>query len=84
MNELSPLSLTLYPNPTTDWVTVKLEGNSELTLVKLFDATGKKIEVPNEQRGAEWSFDLQSLPQGTYFLKVETQGEALLEPVVKQ
>ena len=64
------LSCSVYPNPTIDFLTLKVENFKSASLsFQLFDMSGniletKKVEV------AETKINMSAYKQGTYFLKV--------------
>ena len=63
-------SLSAYPNPTSDNVTLHVGNfNEEKLNYKLLDATGKEIQkgIIEQQ---ETMLDIKTLPSATYFLEV--------------
>ena len=64
------LNVSAYPNPTTDYVELKVENLqlSELSY-KLYDISGKVYQ--NKEIGNSITkIEMQNLPQGIYFIKV--------------
>ena len=66
ITEAEKESVKIYPNPTTDYVYLKLNSKVKLETAKIYDLSGKLISQPkiNEDR-----LDLRSLNQGIYLLK---------------
>ncbi len=65
--------LSIYPNPASDFVTVSGVG-LELRSLTLFDLNGKQLfttKIPEGQQG--YAIDVQHLPKGIYFLRIETE-----------
>lgn len=64
------LSFSVYPNPTTSYLTVQIDdGLSEICTAYLYDITGhlvKNITIEN----TETKIDMSNLPVGTYILKI--------------
>ncbi|MBL7138786.1 MAG: T9SS type A sorting domain-containing protein [Bacteroidales bacterium] len=62
--------LTVYPNPTTDFLILKVENyDNENLFYQLYDISGKLLE--NEKLGGnETSIDMSNFLPATYFLKV--------------
>ncbi len=63
-------SLSVYPNPTEDWLTVELEASESDEVMTLCDVQGREvmqIEVPGGQ--AFKSFNLTDVNPGLYVLK---------------
>ena len=69
INETSiNLEMSVYPNPTTDYLTLKVEDNSNLSY-QLYDLQGKVIE--NKKVNANSTIiTMEALPKATYFLRV--------------
>ena len=69
------LELSVYPNPTTDYLTLKVEDNTELNY-HIYDNHGKIIA--NKKVTATTStINLESLPKATYFLNVVNNSQVL-------
>lgn len=70
--ELS-ISLTAFPNPTTDNLTLQISDyNNEKLSYQLFDMQGKQLS--NGQIVAQQTqINMNSLPTGTYFINVVNQ-----------
>jgi hypothetical protein len=64
------LQCSVYPNPTTDFMTLKAENFSLSTLTfQLYDLNGKLLENKKIESN-ETSIDMSNLNPATYFLKV--------------
>ncbi|MCE9540408.1 MAG: T9SS type A sorting domain-containing protein [Bacteroidetes bacterium] len=62
------LGLSIYPNPTTDYLTLKVEKTDGLNF-QLFDLQGRLIESKTVN-STSTNISLESQPSATYFLKV--------------
>ena len=64
------LNVSAYPNPTTDYLELKVENLqlSELSY-KLYDISGKVYQNKEIGNGIT-KIEMQNLPQGIYFIKV--------------
>lgn len=71
------LICTAYPNPATDFLTLKVENyDNENLSYQLFDISGKLLKN-KKITGNETSIDMSNLVSAIYFLKiVKTQGIA--------
>lgn len=65
LNELNTVSITLYPNPAIDKLTVSSE--SAISEITVMDATGKIVKTTTET-----SFSVADLTSGIYFLTIST------------
>ena len=70
----SMISLTAFPNPTNDFLTLRIDGDYIEGLdCTMFDISGK--EIMQQQIGSsETSINMQSLSPATYFVRV-TKGK---------
>lgn len=68
------LAISAYPNPTTDYLVLKIENydNGNLSY-QLFDMQGKLLEN-KKVTGNETSIDMSKLVPATYFVKVYAVG----------
>lgn len=64
------LLVSTYPNPTSDFVTLKVENYSTERLVyQLYDISGKVL-LSQKVNGSETRIQMEILPIGSYFLNV--------------
>lgn len=71
-------SITAYPNPASESVTLKVGSQSQPARVKLLDMAGRiraTIELQPPQKAAK--IDLSYLPQGVYFLHLTTGNQVI-------
>ena len=67
------ISLTVFPNPTTDNLTLQIEDyNNEKLLYQLFDMQGKELNA-GQIVERQTQINMSSLPMATYFLNVVNQ-----------
>jgi len=80
------IALSVYPNPTKDFIQVKFENN-EPTQVNLYDINGRILyqQLIQEKGVQQLQLDLNALKlnQGTYFLEVQMGEEKKTEIFVK-
>ena len=80
-NNFNKLTVNVYPNPTTDIVTIETDEN--LFNYSVYDINGREIQTGIF--GSTNQINLQSASKGVYFLKVSTtQGSSATVKVVKQ
>jgi len=71
--ETISLDLSVYPNPTADILTLKVEETSQLTY-RLYNVQGILIDE-NKVNGYTTAIDLEAQPSATYFLTVLKNNE---------
>ncbi|WP_397362562.1 T9SS type A sorting domain-containing protein [Olleya sp. R77988] len=76
--EMLEASITIYPNPTVDSITIKASAKIESAV--LFDITGK---IVLNQKLPE-TMDLSKLPSGVYLLQLKTNRTTVTKRVVKK
>ena len=71
-------SLLVYPNPSTDKITIELKNNIELKSATLFDIRGKQVKVQMTDK----TLNVSRLPRGIYVLRLETSKGTFEQKVV--
>lgn len=71
-------SLSLFPNPTTDFITLKTDA--KINAVSVVDIMGRKLNVKLDGN----KVNVQSLPSGTYLINIETKDGISTEKFVKK
>ncbi|HXB40889.1 MAG TPA: phospholipase D-like domain-containing protein [Bacteroidia bacterium] len=76
--------VAVYPNPSKDFVNVKVKNASEKLKVTLSNSLGEIVMDKNVEGNDETSFDISTLSPGLYFITVfrgdKTFAEKLLKP----
>ncbi len=72
--------ISVYPNPTSSVLNLKVPASVEVNRVSVFDLLGKLTRV-SYNNGV---INISNLSQGVYLLKVETSAGTLTQKVVKQ
>lgn len=78
-------ALSIYPNPTTDLLTVRLQSDlAQLKAYRLFDMQGRQLQQA-QLSAQEVELQLNAYPQGIYLLELQTStGQRLHRRVVKR
>lgn len=81
--------VTASPNPFNDHMVITIESESDETVhLRMFNSDGKlvwrKTVFVTAGTNAQYYNELQSLPQGTYFIKVNKQQTTATIKVIKQ
>jgi hypothetical protein len=84
INELSANNLlqSIYPNPSSDKVTlVFVNSNTEHTIT-LMDVTGKLVKT-DKTTASEFTFEKSTIQSGIYFLKIiESNGQSSVHKII--
>lgn len=70
-------SVKIYPNPTRDFI--HIDGLTENSTITLFTPHGTKLLETHAS-----ILDLQDLPFGLYFLKIQDGSRIYMEPIIKK
>ncbi|MBK7310399.1 MAG: T9SS type A sorting domain-containing protein [Sphingobacteriaceae bacterium] len=81
--------ITVYPNPATDLVYIKMDAKGESNIsLELYDMLGKKVLTQNYeavQSEFKASINVATLNRGVYFVKVRlNSGEAMIKFVLSE
>ena len=72
------LAVSAYPNPTTDFLNLKVENYNNTNLsYQLFDISGKLLEI-KKITGNETSIVMSNLVLATYFVKVTEENKEII------
>lgn len=68
----APIELTVYPNPSNDFVTV---NRSENVTIQLINDLGQNISINQEASNESTILDVSNLNSGVYFIRIQEDGE---------
>ncbi|HEY0091397.1 MAG TPA: FG-GAP-like repeat-containing protein, partial [Flavobacterium sp.] len=71
VDEFSAAGISLYPNPANDFINIKMDSDTIIRSVKVYDITGKLLmtSIPTENK-----ITVQTLSRGTYIVLLEDGG----------
>lgn len=61
--------LTIYPNPTSDKVTIRSSGSEQISSVSVYDPNGRQLPL-SASVSKEGLLDVRQLPEGFYIFKI--------------
>lgn len=80
-------SLSVFPNPTSDFLTVELknnwEGNLALRIVNTLGQNVLQQNIYKNQYEEKWEIDLPKLPTGSYYLMISNVENLVVKSVIK-
>lgn len=81
----NPISKLKFANPTSGQLLIDLSNQkTQIKEVQILSITGKLIDLKRIDTESYLEFDLQDLPNGTYFIKVINQGyQQKVEKLIK-
>lgn len=74
IGELKPSVFHIYPNPTSEHLTIKLKENiGKINQLSVYDVLGKEYQLDNKQNGTtEYWINVSTLGPGFYLIKCQT------------
>jgi hypothetical protein len=80
---LSSISFEIYPNPATDFLSVK--SSKDIEFVSLTDITGKNFnEIRISKFQSEYQLDLTQITEGIYILLFKDESNYYRKKIIKQ
>lgn len=83
--DASSLSLSVYPVPAKDEVTVSVEGCKDKAVLAVMDYVGRTVlstEIPAGENTI--SLNLNSLESGTYFVRLYSDKNSIIKKITKE
>lgn len=81
INQNTPNSFVVFPNPTNNIVTVK--STNGIQNIALYDMNGRILQNIISDNNNEQSIDLSNLPSGIYMMEIKTDFGKSVEKIVK-
>ena len=75
-------SITISPNPSSDFVTVESK-NYSIETIEVFDVLGKSVVAQSSPYTSKYQLDISSLPEGMYFVTMTSNGVTVVEKLQK-
>ncbi|MDW5290270.1 carbohydrate-binding protein [Formosa sp. PL04] len=85
VGDVDALSVSVYPNPTTDFLSINLEKNNlniAQTKVALFNVAGQKVMEMNAS-SSKLEMNVSKLSSGIYILNVKDNAKSVSKRIVK-
>jgi hypothetical protein len=78
-----PLISSIYPNPSSNFITVSSTAFIENTQLSIFNISGKKV-MERQLNGNETQINISALPRGVYFVRLQNEKMVEVGKMVKQ
>lgn len=82
IKEINASSISVYPNPASDYLTIKSAEN--IVAVQVLDMLGKVVISDSEEKRNNIQLNVEDLPAGFYFVKINTAAAQKLVKIVKE
>jgi len=84
IGELNKSNISIYPNPTTNLITIKLNNLLENLSVELISIDGKIVQQQKVNNARKFTLDLSNENNGIYFLKLNSEKSTNQFKIIKQ
>ena len=86
INYINSINFEVYPNPTTDYLTINSQNIQEIKTIKLISITGTKSYQMETENVASIEIDMSYLPTGIYFIALYDENNKLIgsKKIIKQ
>ena len=81
ISDIEIASIQLYPNPVKDVLTIE-SGELTINNISIHDISGRAVETWTA--ASLQTINVSSLPQGVYFLKIETYKGVVTKKFIKE
>ena len=79
------LLVSVYPNPTTDKITISFrELVTGIVNISIYDQMGKLVMAEDREGQVEMSYSFTNLSAGNYFVKINTSTKEYVTQISKQ
>lgn len=77
-------SLSIYPNPASENITINFISSSKNTSVKIYDARGRMVKNMENVKSGETTLNVSELESGLYLINVNNGKSSVTKRFVKQ
>jgi len=82
-NTENNLSFEMFPNPSTDYLTINIGKQSGDFTVEIYSLEGKLVLQKNVQTGVNTNINLEGIKTGLYLIKVVSENNEQVQRLVK-
>ncbi|SNS06142.1 T9SS type A sorting domain-containing protein [Dokdonia pacifica] len=78
-------TISIYPNPAKDIVTLTYTGIPSITQMSVIDMNGRILQsIPTNNNFTERQIDISNYASGIYFVRIETATSSTVKRIIKQ
>lgn len=81
--EINSIHASIYPNPATDKITVKLANNAKIDEYHLLSTNGQQLLTGRDLHSQE-SINVSKIPAGLYLLQLKVDGKVSTHKIIKK
>jgi hypothetical protein len=85
VEEQEDFGFTVYPNPASSYVDVRIDNGLEILSIQLFTIEGKLLQTTNSLgTNNSYKVDLSNVSSGTYLIKVNASSQQIVKKIIVQ
>lgn len=85
VEEQEDFGFTVYPNPASCYVDVRIDNGLEILSIQLFTIEGKLLQTTNSLgTNNSYKVDLSNVSSGTYLIKVNASSQQMVKKIIVQ
>jgi len=69
-------SILLFPNPASDFITIRINNENSKTILKIYNSTMQLIKIVKIENGIEHTISTSDLISGIYFMDAQTDEQS--------
>lgn len=77
-------TISIYPNPARDLITLTHTGNQPITQITIVDINGRVIQSISNNSISERQINISTYATGVYFVQIETATASTVKRIIKQ
>jgi hypothetical protein len=82
INGLNPSTLTIYPNPSTDKITIETSASLTLSKLSILNLYGEELII-GQITESKTQIDINTLPCGIYFVRLSNENIIEVGKIIK-
>lgn len=71
-------TISIYPNPTTDFVSIKSNASDKIESIELYNALGQSVYYESVDNETDIKINLSSFSKGIYFVKIKSENTKIV------
>jgi hypothetical protein len=82
-NNFIDLNYIIYPNPFTDYTTIKLSDAEKIQKIELIDIHGRTVRSIDNANSNSVTIHRQNLPSGIYFIRIQSDDTYVKKVIIR-
>jgi len=75
-------NVKIFPNPAKEEINIELENGNSLQSIIVYNLIGEKVLDNDDVNGSFYTFKVNNLPKGVYFLQVDCLNNSFVQKII--